>query len=146
MREFKLKKSDINLVTCRFEMIQDFSRESQNLDFSRFYIYSNELHSDKALRLFIDTQDESTLVYKFESKDSYYLKYQFKDCIDDIEILLPNTIICKYCLVRVTEPGSDKNIESYLRIMLKDNFQDANYISLEDELYNKKITKWKYIK
>jgi len=138
VKNFKLKKADINPDTIRYEVKKDLAKESHTLDHYRYYIDSDDLQSEQRLRLFIEMYDESTMVYYFDDPDAYYLKYYFKDYIKTNKIKITSELICKFCIVEVTEPGADKNDESFLRIKLKPDFYTSVPISLEHELYNNK--------
>ena len=135
MKPEEIKFSD---DVAQFDVVIDFARESHTTNVSRYYIYANELDTMKTLRLYVQYYEDNTMIYNFEEADSYFLRYHFCNHKGDNEIILNEEYMCKFYLVRITPPGHIKKIDSFLRVMLKEDHKNAKPISLEDEIYNKK--------
>ena len=135
----KKEKNEFSNDFTQFDIVIDFAKESHVAFISKYYIYSNELDPKSTLRLYIKYYEEKTEIYNFEEADSYFLRYHFYNYNGDNEIILTEDDICKFCLVRITPPGHAKGINSIIRVMLKEDYLIAKPISLEDEIYNKKI-------
>lgn len=132
-------------------ILRDFAlgTEISHINNNGFYTKTNKWPHSRKLWLHIKYFEEYYEKYLFDEKATIYIadNLEFNNIIwhntETGETSLPEKkkkiisqdLICKFNLVRIIPKGGTKYFESYIRVVLKDNYEIAKPISLEDQIY-----------
>jgi hypothetical protein len=132
-------------------ILRDFALETEvsHIYNNGFYTKTNKWPHSRKLWLYIKYFEEYYEKYLFDEKATIYIadNLEFNNIIwhntETGETSLPEKkkkiisqdLICKFNLVRIIPKGGTKYFESYIRVVLKDNYEIAKPISLEDQIY-----------
>ena len=131
--------------------LMDFALESNSIKMSSFYTKMNKWPGKKKLKLFIKYHEDYTEKYlfdeqatqyvisniEFENSRTYYIETGEFSESEEVKKYLKKEFICKFDLFRIIPKGGSLYFGSYIRVMLKDNYESAKPISEEEEIFKK---------
>ncbi len=121
----------------RYEKVLDFSREVDALEIERFYVYSKDLWCSQILDLYVLYQEQVTKIFLFTKSSTEWFISKLPSDLNEVDgkLYIPFEYMYNFDLVRVIPQNGYKYIDSYLRVMVKPEW-DKGFKSIEDEFSN----------
>jgi hypothetical protein len=121
----------------RYEKVLDFAREVDALEIERFYVYSKDLWCSQILDLYVLYQEQVTKIFLFTKSSTEWFISKLPSDLNEVDgkLYIPFEYMYNFDLVRVIPKNGYKYIDSYLRVMVKPEW-DKGFKSIEDEFNN----------
>ncbi len=126
----------------QYENIADFALESFIIDIKGFHMKVSEIVSNKNIPLYVELQEEVINVYLLTTSSSEWVRENLEYSLNETVIILSKEFMFKFDLVRVIPANGLIPYDSFLRVMLKQSYENSKLISIEDEMSS---DKWKFI-
>jgi hypothetical protein len=118
----------------RYEKVLDFAREVDALEIERFYVYSKDLWCSQILDLYVQYQEQVTKIFLFTKSSTQWFISKLPSDLNEVDgkLYIPFEYMYNFDLVRIIPKNGYKYIDSYLRVMVKPEW-DKGFKSIEDE-------------